>query len=104
MEPSSRNLKKLLVIGDEDTLPLFRSMGALTRTAKNDDDIIKVLRRASENEVALAIVLKHIVNDEERIKREARRLGITLLILPSRWAPPEPIDINKLIARALGLG
>ena len=104
MEPSSRSPRKVMVIGDEDTLPLFRSMGALTRVARNDDDIVKTLRKAVEDEVALAIVLKHVVSDEERVRREARRLGITLLILPSRWAPPEPIDINKLIARALGLG
>ena len=79
-------------------------MGAITKVVDNDEEIIKTLRKAAEDGIALAIVLKHIVEDEDRIKREARRLGITLLILPSRWSPAEPIDINKLIARALGLG
>ena len=105
MEATRAPQGRILVIGDEETLPLFRSLGVSVKAARGNDEVIDVLRReAGDGGVALAIVLKHVISDEERVKREARRLGVTLVVLPTLWAPAEPIDINRLIAKALGLG
>jgi V/A-type H+-transporting ATPase subunit F len=102
---ASRPGGALLVVGDEETLPLFRSLGARVRAARGDGEVLRVLREEAERGgTSLVIILKHVVDDEERVKREARRLGLTVLVLPTRWAPAEPIDINRLVARALGIG
>ncbi len=96
---------RILVIGDEETLPLFRSIGATTREAKGDSEVAGILRNeASRGDLALVIVLRHVVEDEDYIRAEARRLGVPLILLPTRWSKIQPIDINRLIAKALGFG
>ena len=96
---------KAAVIGDRETLPLFRGLGFHAVEATSDDEVVRALRGiAGEGGYALVIVYKHVVKDEEAVRREAEKLGLPLLILPTRWAPAEPVDVNKLIAKALGFG
>lgn len=96
---------KVAVIGDEETLPLLRGMGAKAFRAGGDDEVINTLKSlASEGGYALAIVFKHVVSDEDRVRGEARRLGLPVLILPTPWSPAEPVNVEKLLAKALGFG
>ncbi|MEB2835786.1 MAG: hypothetical protein GSR80_001315 [Desulfurococcales archaeon] len=96
---------KVAVIGDAETLPLLRGLGAHAVEAVGDDAVVEALRGlASEGGYALAIVFKHAVEDEDRIRREARALGLPVLILPTLWAPAEPVNVERLLARALGFG
>lgn len=94
---------KVVVIGDRDTLPLFRAAGARVVEAYSDSEVIEALRSVA-GEAGIAIVLKHVVEDEEAVRREAEKLGIHVFILATRWAPAEAVSIEKLIARALGIG
>ncbi len=102
---SGLNMGKVLVIGDRMSLPLFRSVGAETREASGDNDVLGHLREVQRREdVSLVVVLKHIVREEDKIISEAQKLGIPILILPTLWAPAEKINVEKLLAKALGLG
>jgi len=96
---------RILVVGDRDTLPLFRAVGARVAEAGNAEEALEAIRReAARGDVAVAIVLKHVVGDEEEFRAKASRLGVPVLVLPTRWAEAKPVDVNKLVARALGLG
>ncbi|MEB3851432.1 MAG: hypothetical protein LRS49_02470 [Desulfurococcales archaeon] len=96
---------KVAVIGDRETLPLLRGLGAHAVEAVGDEAVVEALRRlASEGGYALAIVFKHAVGDPERVKAEGRRLGLPVLVLPTPRAPAEPVNVDKLLARALGFG
>ncbi len=94
--------RKVVVIGDRDTLPLFRTAGLAVAEAYSTSEAVEVMRREARD-TALFIVLKHVV-DEERLRREAARLGVQVLILATRWAPPKPMRVEELIAKALGIG
>ena len=96
---------KVYVVGDRYTLPLFRGIGAVTREAYSAGEALDILREAVMAGAALVVVFKHILGErEEEFRREADKYGITVLVLPTRWAPAEPVNIEKLIAKALGLG
>jgi vacuolar-type H+-ATPase subunit F/Vma7 len=96
---------RVAVIGDRESLPLLRGLGARAVEAVGDDAVIDALRRlAEEGGYALAIVFKHAVEDPDRVKREGRRLGVPVLVLPTPWAPAEPVNVERLLARALGFG
>ncbi|MCE4612884.1 MAG: hypothetical protein F7C07_03525 [Desulfurococcales archaeon] len=97
--------QKLAVIADRANIPLFRSIGAMTLEASNEEEALRAVESlASKPEVGLVIVLRHIIGDEEEFRRKAERLGVPLLVLPTRWSRVEPINVDKLIARALGMG
>ncbi len=95
--------RKVVVIGDRDTLPLFRTAGLAVAEAYSTSEAVEVMRREAGN-TALFIVLKHIVDDEERLRREASKLGVQVLILATKWAPAKPMRVEELIAKALGIG
>lgn len=108
MEAKGHNPETVLkaaVIGDRETLPLFRGLGFHVEEATEDSEVIRALNRiATEGGYAFVLVYKHVISDEDAVRREAEKLGIPILILPTRWAPAEPVDVNKLIAKALGFG
>lgn len=95
--------RRVVVIGDRDTLPLFRSAGLTVAEAYSTSEAVEVMRREA-GDAALFIVLRHVVDDEERLRREAERLGVQVLILATKWAPAKPLRVEELIARALGIG
>ena len=94
---------RIVVIGDRHTLPLFRAAGLAVAEAYSSSEAVEVMRREAHG-TGLFIVLKHIVDDEEALRREAEKLGVQLLVLPTKWAPPKPLRVEELIARALGVG
>ncbi|GBF09330.1 putative V-type ATP synthase subunit F [Aeropyrum pernix] len=96
---------RILAIVDRETAPLFMGVGASVVEVAGSEEVLDAIRRSVvENGVRIVLVLKHLVGDEESLRREADRLGVTLLIIPSMGEKAEPIDVKKLIARALGFG
>ncbi|MCE4628354.1 MAG: V-type ATP synthase subunit F, partial [Desulfurococcales archaeon] len=96
---------KVLVVGDRFHNPLFRSAGLETVEAEGLEDVAEKIRAADRSgEYAVIIVLKHLVGDEQELRRRIQDVATTVLVLPTRWSPGEPVNIDKLIASALGLG
>ena len=96
---------KVLVVGDRLSLPLFRSVGLETVEASRQDDIIRAIGEAARRgDISLVIVLKHVVEDPDAVVRAAQEADIPILILPTLWSPAEKINVEKLLAKALGLG
>ncbi|MCE4626065.1 MAG: hypothetical protein F7C82_01990 [Desulfurococcales archaeon] len=103
---SSSNMGRVLVIADEVNAPLFRSVGLTVYEARDQKQVVETVDFAmkSLHDVSLIIVLKHLVEDEDSLRKSLEKYGVTLLILPTRWAKAEPINVDKLLAKALGLG
>jgi V/A-type H+-transporting ATPase subunit F len=95
----------VVVMGDRVNLPLFRSIGLEGYEVRDDGDVIEGLKvLAGRKDVSLVIVLKHVIKDEQKIVEEAQKIGIPILVLPTLWAPAEKVNVEKLLAKALGLG
>ena len=97
--------KLVAVVGDKDTLPLFRMLGMIVEEAGSQEEAITAVRKLSaRDDVGLIIVLKHVVRDEESFRASIDGVATPVYILPTKWAPGEPIRVEKLVAKALGLG
>ena len=95
---------KVVVLGDRETLPLFKSAGFMTIEAYSQSQALSIISRLqSSSDIALIIVLKHILDNEEEFKAKTADSHIPIFILPTLRSPGEPIDVNKLLAKALGL-
>jgi len=94
---------RILVVGDKLNLPLFRSAGLSVREAENEEEVLEAIRSAPRD-TGLVIVLKHVVRDPTRVVKEAEKTGLPVLVLPTPWSPAEKINVEKLLAKALGLG
>lgn len=92
------------VIGDRLSLPLFRMVGMKVLEANSQGEAEEAVRRAAQAGSKIVVVLKHVVSDEERLREEAAKEGVTLLVLPTKWSKAEPINVEKLLMEALGLG
>ncbi|MGC8572394.1 MAG: V-type ATP synthase subunit F [Caldisphaera sp.] len=95
---------KMFVIGDRESANLFKLAGISIIDAYTQKEAEEGLKKAKEKGASLVVVLKHIVNDENSLRNLANSLNLTLLILPTKWAKAEPINIDKLLAKALGMG
>ncbi len=101
----SGNGLKVLVVGDRFHNPLFKSAGMETVEADGLEGVVEKIREADRRgDYAVIIVLKHLVEDEQELRRRIQDVSTTVLVLPTRWSPGEPVNIDKLIASALGLG
>ncbi|MEB3807174.1 MAG: hypothetical protein GSR73_06640 [Desulfurococcales archaeon] len=96
----------IVVVSDSVNAPLFRSVGFTVYEARDKKDLLDTISYAMQREqnAKLLIVLKHLVEDEDKLRRQVDQYDVTLLILPTRWAKAEPINVDKLLAKALGLG
>ncbi|MEM0366204.1 MAG: V-type ATP synthase subunit F [Acidilobaceae archaeon] len=96
---------KVVVIGDRDTLPLFKSAGFKVLEAYSQSQALDIISRLElSDDVALIIVLKHILDDVDRFKIQTLKFKTPVFILPTSWSPGESVDVNRLIAKALGVG
>jgi V/A-type H+-transporting ATPase subunit F len=101
----SRSLRgKVVVVGDRETLPLFRSAGFMTFEAYSQSQALNIVTRLqNSDDVVLIVVLRHILDNEEEFKAKTSGSRIPVFVLPTLWSPGEPLDVNKLLAKALGL-
>lgn len=98
------NEGRLFVIGDRESTNIFRLAGIPAIEAYNQKEAEEGIKKAKDKGASLAIVLKHIVSDENSLRKIANSLNVTLLVLPTKWAKAEPINIDKMLAKALGMG
>ncbi len=94
----------VLVVSDDVNAPLFRSVGLNVEIVGGPSEVLGAVKASASQGYALVIVLKHLVEDEDELKKEATKLGIPLLVLPTLQARAEPINVDKILAKALGLG
>ena len=95
---------KVVVIGDRETLPLFKSAGFTTVEAYSQAQALNIISRLqSSGDIVLIVVLKHIIDSEDEFKAKTAGSRIPVFVLPTLWSPGEPLDVNKLLAKALGL-
>jgi V/A-type H+-transporting ATPase subunit F len=95
---------KVVVVGDRETLPLFKSAGFTTVEAYSQTQALNIVSRLQgSGDAVLIIVLKNIIDNEEEFKAKTAESRIPVFVLPTLWSPGEPLDVNKLLAKALGL-
>lgn len=101
---SPLNESKVLVVGDENSLALFRMAGMSVKVVSSQAEAEAAVSEAPAKGFSLVIVLRHVVSDEDSIRKIAKSAGVTLLLLPTKWSRGEPINVEKLLLQALGLG
>gem|GEM_PF-262428 len=99
---------KIVVLGDEHTLLPFKLAGADVREASSWEEAKNILTNIlpQEKDVSVVFLAAHIIPDEKRgeFRDLAGKAPFTLVSLPTKWAPPKPVDMKKLLLEALGFG
>ncbi len=99
---------RIVVVGDEHSLLPFRLAGADTIEASSWDEAKRVIEEqlSTKGDVSIVLLAAHLIPEEKRgeFKELASRMGFTLLSLPTKWAPPKPVDMKKMLLEALGFG
>ncbi|MCE4606147.1 MAG: hypothetical protein F7B59_02295 [Desulfurococcales archaeon] len=99
---------KIVVLGDKHTLLPFRLAGAEVREASSWDEAKSVISSdlAGEKDVSIVLLAAHLIPEEKRgeFRSLASKVDFTLVSLPTKWAPPKPVDMKKLLLEALGFG
>ncbi|MEN2999721.1 MAG: V-type ATP synthase subunit F [Acidilobaceae archaeon] len=95
---------KVAVVGDRETLPLFKSAGFKTVEVLSQSQAVEAVSRLNmEGDVSLIIVLKHVLSDEARFKQQVAGSRAPVFILPTLFSKGEQVDVNKILAKALGM-
>ncbi|MCE4614315.1 MAG: hypothetical protein F7B60_02110 [Desulfurococcales archaeon] len=99
---------KIVVLGDEHTLIPFKLAGAEVKEVSSWDEAKAVITTELNGEKGVSIVLlaAHLIPEEKRaeFRSIASTVRFTLVSLPTKWAPPKPVDMKKLLLEALGFG
>ncbi len=99
---------KIVVLGDEHTLLPFRLAGADVREASSWDEARNIIltKLVGEKDISVVLLAAHLIPEEKRgeFRSLTSRVDFTLVSLPTKWAPPKPIDMKKLLLEALGFG
>ncbi|MCS7107608.1 MAG: V-type ATP synthase subunit F [Acidilobaceae archaeon] len=96
---------KVAVLGDRETLPLFKSAGFKTVEVLSQSQVVEAVNRLNaEGDISLIIVLKHVLSDEARFKQQVASSRVPVFVLPTLYTKGEAVDVNKILAKALGMG
>ncbi len=98
---------KMIVVGDKYTVSLFRMLGAegeLVEDPYKLPEIISKLKKREDLELMLITrdIYEPIKEKIDPLISEQRKPLIT--IIPSPFSESKPIDVKKMIMRALGFG
>lgn len=99
---------KVVLIGDPHTALPFQLSGVEHVEAGDWDELVSRIEelRKIPGRVSIVLVASHLVPEEKREEwsRLSGEAPFAVLTLPTRWAPPKPVDMKKLLLEALGFG
>ena len=100
-------MQKLAVIGDEHLVLAYRMLGAETFVAHTAEEMMEILKELlAREDIGVILVTRDLVEPVmEDFSRIASRVKPPIVsILPTMKAPGEPVDMRKLLMKALGVG
>jgi V/A-type H+-transporting ATPase subunit F len=99
--------RKVAIVADPYTAQLYRLVGAKAFEASTRHEAVEALRKvATDAEIGLVLVAAEIydqVEDEVERLRKTRR-DIIVSRLPTLRSPGKPMDVQRELLRALGMG
>ena len=99
---------KVVLIGDPHTALPFQLSGVEHVEAGSWDELMARFQelRARAGEVSIVLVAAHLIPEEKtgEWSKLSGTMPFAVLSLPTRWAPPRPVDMKKLLLEALGFG
>lgn len=99
--------RKVVVIADRVTCTAFRLVGAETISVETPEETLRAIDRCRmRDDVGLVLVAQHVAEPvREEVERMAERTRVPVItFIPTRQMPGEPVDMRKLLMRALGFG
>ena len=99
--------KRLVVVADPYTVYAFRLLGAEGRPVRDPREAEEALRELEAREdVGLILLSAELFDDVEEAVRglEARRPDLVVARLPTVREPGEPMNVQKELLKALGMG
>jgi V/A-type H+-transporting ATPase subunit F len=109
LDPGKLVLEKrhVAVVADPYTVYAFRLIGAEGYTAVTPREVEEALREiAAREDIGLVLVSAELYDDSENtIERLLRERGdLVVARLPTVREPGQPMDVQKELMRALGMG
>lgn len=100
------NKGKVVVIGGTDTVIMMKSIGCIGIEERDPEKVVQLAELYSKRpEVGIILIEKsigEIVYDELDLIR--KKTGKIISLLPTISSGFEPVDMKKLVMRALGFG
>lgn len=104
MSSSTQMKGAVYVIGDRESIQLYRGAGFKVLEAYNQEQVLDHIRRIEAiGDAALIIVLKDLITDEEAFAKKIAKCSIPVYVLPTLRSPGKYVDPSKLLAQALGI-
>ncbi|MEM1640391.1 MAG: V-type ATP synthase subunit F [Acidilobaceae archaeon] len=104
MSSSSVFRGAVYVIGDRESIQLFKGIGLQTVEAHTQEQVLEHITKIEvAGDAALIIVLRDVITNEEAFRKKIAKLATPIYLLPTLKSPGKPLDPGKLLAQILGV-
>ncbi len=102
-EPANKNI---VVIGDKETVLIYRNIGCIGIEVSNPPELLNAVDIYSrKDDVGVILVVQDIAEPvKPEIEKIMDKTGKSISYIPSPHIRGEPIDMQKLLMKALGFG
>ncbi|QKQ99510.1 V-type ATP synthase subunit F [Metallosphaera tengchongensis] len=98
---------KILLIGDRYTVSLFRTMGAEGKVIEDPFALEKEIETAKKREDLDLVLITRDLYEPVREKLDgviSTQTKPLVTIIPSPFSESKPVDVRKMVLKALGFG
>ena len=102
----SSTRRKVLVIADEETCMMYRMVGCETISVSDPDELISALKASlTRDDLAVILVSQELGEPvREEIEKAIATSKSIISYLPTPRSEGKPVDMRRLLLRALGVG
>jgi|BEDMetMinimDraft_2_1075160.scaffolds.fasta_scaffold00108_10 V/A-type H+-transporting ATPase subunit F len=96
-----------MIIGDRYTVSLFQMAGVEGRVVSSPDELMKTLTETRKREDIDVVLITKDFYDIKQSAIDEMSLQVSkpiITVIPSPFVQSTPVDVKKLIAKALGFG
>lgn len=97
---------KVLVIGEPELVTAYRMLGCETLEATDPETLVReVEKNAARDDISIILLSQEVSEPvREDIDKIIEKTGKIISYVPTLRKPGEPVDLRKMMLKALGFG